>query len=214
MPNAKPRKGSSNAEEDSQATFALRVLEMLGDTEMLSKIKSALYPDALMAELKVFREEITQLHSVVDEKDRVIRKRNNRVNILEASVDATEQYGRRANLHIQRVVESGTRRKCFRQSAGSHQQHDVTAPTAERRRRRALPSTGTPDRTHTSEDNDRMVQIGKQNYASINARGQLKTFKKTNEISSTTRLHQRRPHQARIVDGLRKLRASKKIADC
>ena len=103
--------------------------------------------------------------------------------MLEASVEATEQYDRRANLHIQR---------------------------------RALPSTGAPDRSHTSENNDRMVQIGKQNYAtqSIDARGQLKTFNKTNERASTTRLHQRIPHQAAIVDGLRKLRASKKIADC
>ena len=68
MPNAKQRKGNSNAEEDSQATFTLRLLELLGDTEVLSKIKSALYPDDLMTEIKELRAEITQLRSVVDEK--------------------------------------------------------------------------------------------------------------------------------------------------
>ena len=105
-PNAKPREGSSNAEDDSQATFTLRVLELLGDTEVVSKIKRALYPDDLMAEIKELRAEITQLRSVIDEKDRVNGDLHDRVNVLEASVDASQQYGRRANLRIQEVVVS------------------------------------------------------------------------------------------------------------
>ena len=107
MPNAKTRKGSSNAEEDSQATFTLRVLELLGDTEVVSKIKKALYPDDLVAEIKGLRAEITQLGSIVNEKDRVIGELYDRVSVLEASVYASEQYGRRANLRIQGIVESG-----------------------------------------------------------------------------------------------------------
>ena len=107
MPNAKPRKGSSNAEEVSQATFTLRVLESLGDTEVVLKIKRALYPEDLMAEIKELRAEIIQLRSVVDEKERVIGELHDRVSVLEASVDASEQYGRRANLRIQGIVESG-----------------------------------------------------------------------------------------------------------
>ena len=108
MPKAKPRKGSSHAEEDLQATFTLRIVELLGDTEVVSKIKIALYPDDLMAEIKELRAEITQLHSVFDEEDRVIGELHDMVNVLEAKVDATEQYGRRANLRIQGVIESGT----------------------------------------------------------------------------------------------------------
>ena len=107
MPNAKPRKGSSNAEEDSQATFTLRVTELLGDTEVVSKIKRALYPDDIMAEIKGLRAEITQLRNAVDEKDRIIYELHDRVSVLEASVEASEQYGRRANLRIQGIVESG-----------------------------------------------------------------------------------------------------------
>ena len=107
MPNAKPRKGSSNAEEESQATFTLRVLELLGDTGVVSKIRRALYPDDLVAEIKGLRAEITQLRSEVNEKDRVIAKLHDRVSVLEASVDASQQYGRRANLRIQGIVESG-----------------------------------------------------------------------------------------------------------
>ena len=104
MPNAKQRKGSGNAEEDSQATFTLRVLELLGDTEVVSKIKRALYPDDPVAEIKELRAEITQLRSVVNEKDRVIAELHDRVSVLEASVDASEQYGRRTNLRIQGIV--------------------------------------------------------------------------------------------------------------
>ena len=81
---------------------------MLGDTEVVSNIKSALYLDDLMAELKELTAEITQLRSVVGEKDRVIGELHDMVSMLGASVDATEQYGRRANLRIQVVLESGT----------------------------------------------------------------------------------------------------------
>ena len=71
MPDAKPRKGSSNAEDESQVTFTLPVLELLGHTEVVSKIKRALYLDDLVAEIKGLRADITQLRSEVNEKDRV-----------------------------------------------------------------------------------------------------------------------------------------------
>ena len=61
-----------------------------------------------MTYIKELRAEITQVRSVVDEKDRVIGEVNDRVSMLGASVDATVQYGRRGNLRIQGVVESGT----------------------------------------------------------------------------------------------------------
>ena len=61
----------------------------------------------IVAEIKGLRVEITQLRSVVNEKDRVIGELHDRVSVLEASVDPSEQYGRRANLRIQGIVESG-----------------------------------------------------------------------------------------------------------
>ena len=47
-----------------------------------------------MAEIKGLRAEINQLRSEVNEKDRVIAELHDRVSVLEASVDASEQYGR------------------------------------------------------------------------------------------------------------------------
>ena len=106
-----------------------------------------------MAEIKGLRAEITQLRSIVNEKDRVIGELHDRVSVLEASVDATEQYGRRANLRIQGIVESGAGEVACAKVL------DVINSTVLLRPR--LPSTGAPDRSDTSQDNDRAFQIGK-----------------------------------------------------
>ena len=54
-------------------TFTLQVTEMFRDTEMVCKIKRALYPDtALMAELRERKTELTHLHKVIDDKDKII----------------------------------------------------------------------------------------------------------------------------------------------
>ena len=65
---------------------------------MVSKIKSVLYPDALMTELRELKTEIIRLHKVIDEKDKIICELQDRVGLLEVSADATEQYSRRTNL--------------------------------------------------------------------------------------------------------------------
>ena len=52
--------------------------------------------------------EITRLLQKIDEKDKLIYKLKDRIDKLEASVDDTEQYSRRANLRIQGIAESGT----------------------------------------------------------------------------------------------------------
>ena len=222
MPNAKPREGSSNAEDDSQATFTLRVLELLGDTEVVSKIKRALYPDDLMAEIKELRAEITQLRSVVDEKDRVNGELHNRCFRLMSNTISHHTF-----ICVRRCFRAvwppckcahsggcgvGRRRRRFRQSAGRHQQHDATAPTAERRRRRGLPSTRARNRSHTSQDND---QVGKTTRLCIQCGGQLKTFNKTKEPAQRVYINEDLTKRRSLMAyETRKLRASKKIADC
>ena len=64
----------------------------------MSKIKSVLYPDALMTELRELKTEIIRLHKVIDEKDKIICELQDRVGLLEVSADASEQYSRRTNL--------------------------------------------------------------------------------------------------------------------
>ena len=73
MPSNKTsRKGSANAEEDTQTIFALRVVELLGDEEFVAKIKSPIYPHALIEEIQDIKLEITRLHQTVDAKDKLI----------------------------------------------------------------------------------------------------------------------------------------------
>ena len=215
MPNAKPRKGNSNAEEDSQATFTLRVLELLGDTDVVSKIKSALYSDDLMTEIKELTAKITQLRSVVDEKDKVIGELHDSVSILEASVDATVQYGRRANLRIHGVVESGTG-------------EDACAKVLE-----VINSTMLLRPPLNDVDIERCHRLGRQTDLTrprtmivhfksdklrdsvYNARGQLKTFNKTKEPAQRVYINEDLTNRRSLMAyETRKLRASMKIADC
>ena len=219
MPNAKPRKGSSNAEEESQATFTLRVLELLGDTEVVSKIKRALYPDDLVAEIKGLRAEITQLRSVVNEKDRVIAELHDRVSVLETSVDASEQYGRRANLRIQGIVESG---------AGAGAGEDACAKVLD-----VINSTMLLRPPLTDVDIERCHRLGRQTDLTrprtmivrfrseklrdtvFNARGQLKTSNKSKEPAQRVYFNEDLTKgRSLMAYETRQLRASKKIADC
>ena len=109
MPCNKPsRKGSANAEEDLQNIFALRVLELLGDEEIVAKIKSAIYHHMLIEEIRDMKLEITRLYQTIDAKDKLIYELKDRIDKLEVSVDDTEQYSRRANVRIQGIAESGT----------------------------------------------------------------------------------------------------------
>ena len=90
--NKSSQKGCANAEEDPQNIFALRVLELLGDEEIVAKIKSAIYPHALIQEIRDIKLEITRLHQTIDAKDKLIYGQKDRIDKLEVSVDDTEQY--------------------------------------------------------------------------------------------------------------------------
>ena len=215
MPDAKPRKGSSNAEEDSQATFTLRVLELLGDTEVVSKIKRALYPDDLVAEIKGLRAEITQLRSVVDKKDIVIGELHDRVSVLEASVDAFEQYGRRANLRIQGIVELGAGEDACAKVLDVINSTMLLRPPLndvdiERCHRLGRQTDLTRPRTM-------IVRFKSQKLRNTvyNARGQLNTSNKTKEPAQRVYINEALTKRRSLMAyETRKLRASKKIADC
>ena len=109
----RPRKGSGNVEED------LRVLETLGDTEMVIKLTKGPcmltpYPNGL--------------RSIVDDKDKIICELQDSAVILETSADATNKYSRLASLR-----GDYTRRR-LSQSGVSYEQNGASAPSAERRR--------------------------------------------------------------------------------
>ena len=82
--NKSSRKGSSNAKEDPQNILALRVLELLGDEEIVAKIKSAIYPHAFIEEIiRDMKLEITRLHQTIDAKDKLIYGLKDRIDKFE-----------------------------------------------------------------------------------------------------------------------------------
>ncbi len=108
------RSGSSGVlvvgsdDDDLQSNFTLRVLEMLGDKEVVDKLRAALFPSELAEELRALRTQITRLNETIESKDKVIGDLQARVVKLEDSLDDTEQYSRRANLRIQGIPDPGT----------------------------------------------------------------------------------------------------------
>ena len=108
------RKGSESSsvlgagsDEELQSNFTLRVLEMLGDKEVVDKLRTALFPSELAEELRGLLTQITRLNETIESKDKVIDDLKARVVKLEDSLDDTEQYSRRANLRIQGIPDPG-----------------------------------------------------------------------------------------------------------
>ena len=79
--------------------------ELLGDEEFVAKIKSAIYPHALIEEIRDMKLEITRLYLTTDAKDKLIYGLKDRINKLEVSVDDTEQFSQQTNLCIQEIAE-------------------------------------------------------------------------------------------------------------
>ena len=83
-------------------------IEMLGDKEVVDKLRAALFPSELAEELRALRTQITRLNETIESKDKVIGDLQARVVKLEDSLDDTEQYSRRANLRMQGIPDPGT----------------------------------------------------------------------------------------------------------
>ena len=74
------------SDEDIQSNFTLRVLEMLGDKEVVDKLRTALFPSELAEELRGLLTQITRLNETIESKDKVIDDLKSRVVKLEDSL--------------------------------------------------------------------------------------------------------------------------------
>ena len=74
------------SDEDIQSNFTLRVLEMLGDKEVVDKLYTALFPSELAEELRGLLTQITRLNETIESKDKVIDDLKSRVVKLEDSL--------------------------------------------------------------------------------------------------------------------------------
>ena len=77
------------SDEVLESNFTLRVLEMLGNKEVVDKLRAALFPSELAEELRALR--------TIESKDKDELKAC--VVKLEDSLDDTEQHSRRGNCY-------------------------------------------------------------------------------------------------------------------
>ena len=100
-----PKKTHAGSDTEDQATLALRLIELLNDDQVLEKLRRLLYPRELADEVVSVNTRINSLHNEIKEKDIRIKALEEKVAKLEASADAIDQYGRRANMHMRGLPE-------------------------------------------------------------------------------------------------------------
>ena len=104
----KPKKGSLTDDNEEHDAFALRLIELLNDEQVLAKFKTVLFPAALSKKIDELHGVIERLSNKLDLKDAQIRGLEERICVLEDSNDAIEQYSRRRNLRFHGIPEIGT----------------------------------------------------------------------------------------------------------
>ena len=88
--------------------LALRIIELLNDDAVVSKLKNALYPQVLADKLDQQTAQIDRLLAQLTESKTRIEQLESRVGELEDQADHTEQYSRRANLIFTGMTETGS----------------------------------------------------------------------------------------------------------
>ena len=109
-PKLKPRTRSDDTEDDDNDHLALRLIELLTDEQVLSKLKSILFPKDLKDMLDSLNGHIQTLNKQLGEKGERIKSLEMKVETLESESDKVEQYSRRANVHLCGIPEEGDQR--------------------------------------------------------------------------------------------------------
>ena len=104
-PKLKPRTRSDDTEDDDNDHLALRLIALLTDEQVLSKLKSILFPKDLKDMLDSLNGHIQTLNKQLSEKGERIKSLEMKVETLESESDKVEQYSRRANVHFCGIPE-------------------------------------------------------------------------------------------------------------
>ena len=98
----------SVAEEEHQASSmtAIMLLGLLNDEQVLKKLKQVLFPQTLADKIDAMNIHITNLTTLLNNKDTRINELEQKVHTLEGAIDCQEQYSRRQNLRINDIPET------------------------------------------------------------------------------------------------------------
>ena len=98
----------SVAEEEYQASSmtAIMLLDLLNDEQVLKKLKQVLFPQTLADKIDAMNIHITNLTTLLNNKDTRINELEQKVHTLESAIDCQEQYSRRQNLRINGIPDT------------------------------------------------------------------------------------------------------------
>ena len=85
---------------DDQDSLALKLIELLNDDQVISKLQKSLFPKELTTTIDNLSDRIRRLNGKLDVKDEHIKSLETRIVTLESENDNIEQYTRRANLRV------------------------------------------------------------------------------------------------------------------
>ena len=107
MPKARKTSSVTDSNVCDTDVMLLRFLELLSDDQVVRKLKSALYPQALSDKLDTLTQTIAGLTSQLEGKECRITVLEEQVELLQSECDKLEQYSRRCNLRIHVIPETG-----------------------------------------------------------------------------------------------------------
>ena len=107
MPKARKSSSVTDSNVCDTDVMLLRFLELLSDDQVVRKLKSALYPQALSDKLDTLTQTIAGLTSQLEGKECRITVLEEQVELLQSECDNLEQYSRRCNLRIHGIPETG-----------------------------------------------------------------------------------------------------------
>ena len=94
------------AMESQQEAIVLGVLEALKNENILTRMKDVIFPSHLMEAITTLTAKVNSLNQELELKDKHIKELEKRVDTIENSADANEQYTRRANLRFHGIPEN------------------------------------------------------------------------------------------------------------
>ncbi|KAK2188495.1 hypothetical protein NP493_130g00004 [Ridgeia piscesae] len=107
MPKARRTPSITDSDVCDTDVMLLRFLELLSDDQVVRKLKSALYRQALSDRLDTLTQTIAGLTSQLESKESRIVVLEEQVELLQSECDNLDQYSIRCKLRIRGIPETG-----------------------------------------------------------------------------------------------------------
>ena len=103
----KSRTASSNDDQRDMDIMALKLIELLTEEHVLTKLRRAFYPQEIADKIDGLNNQIINLTSLLKKKEERIAVLETKMQKTEVNIDHQEQYSRRPNMRIHGVPEHG-----------------------------------------------------------------------------------------------------------